>query len=316
MAEKHVLVLIHGITPEKAPRPRGQYAPLIEAVAHAQLPIEQPICQVCWGVPNDDGSIDSGDQYLTPAEAFVGSLVADKALKDVERAGVDWGIPGLRGGIREAREGVVQYGLSDAIYYASPEGEKLVRDSVFNQVFRKLEQSLDGVMHLHLVAHSLGVTIAHDFLYALFGGHDPHYPTREQGGQIDLEDENQKLQDKWRAAAQSGHLKLGSFVSYASQLPLFVMRKQALVKQLAQRERLDPRVIGIDPTRERAQWAIFYDSDELLGFATRALYQDTPAIVDINVNSGVDPYHAHVGYWKKPAIIQQTIALLRENMTQ
>ncbi|HEY6879804.1 MAG TPA: hypothetical protein VI299_17370 [Polyangiales bacterium] len=313
MAEKHVLVLIHGITPEKEPRPRDQYAPLIDALQRAHLPIEPPICQVCWGVPNLDGSIESEDQYLTPAEAFVGSLVADKALKDVERAGVDWGIPGLRWGIREVREGVVQYGLSDAIYYAAPEGEKLVRDSVFQQVFRKLEQSEDGVMRLHLVAHSLGVTVAHDFLYALFGQADPHYPS-EQGGQIDLKDENQRLQDKWRACAQAGRLKLGSFVSYASQLPLFVMRKQALVKQLARRERLDPRVIGIDPTRDRAQWAIFYDSDELLGFATRALYQDTPAIIDINVNSGLDPYRAHVGYWKKPTIIQQTIAFLRENM--
>jgi hypothetical protein len=313
MAVRHVLVLIHGITPEKDPHPREQYAPLLEAIGRAGLPIEQPICQVRWGVPNDDGSITSEDQLLTPAEAFVGSLVADKALKDVDHAGVDWGIPGLRWGIREVRESVVQYGLSDAIYYAAPEGEKLVRDTVFDQVFSKLDQREGETVHLHVVGHSLGVTIAHDFLYALFGWQDPLYPV-EQAGQIDLEDRNVLLQDKWRRHAQSGALKLGSFVSYASQLPLFLMRKQGLVRQLAQKRKLDPRVIGIDIMRRSAQWAIFYDSDELLGFATRALYHDTPAIIDINVNSGVDPLHAHIGYWKKSAIIQQTIAILRENM--
>lgn len=312
MAVRNVLVLIHGITPEKNPQPREQYAQLIEEVNRARLPIEQPICQVSWGVPGDGGAITSEDQYLTPAEAFVGSLVADRALKDVDRAGVDWGIPGLRWGIREVRESVVQYGLSDAIYYAAPEGEKLVRDAVFNQVFSKLEQDGDDV-RLHVVAHSLGVTIAHDFLYALFGSNDPLYPVA-QAGQIDLEDENQILQNKWRELARAGRLKLGTFISYASQLPLFLLRKQALVKRLAQRQKLDPSVIGIDLARQHAQWAIFYDSDELLGFATRALYQDTPAIIDINVNSGVDPYHAHVGYWYKSTIIQQTVALLRENM--
>jgi hypothetical protein len=312
MPVRHVLVLIHGITPEKDPHPREQYAQLLAAVQDTKLPVEQPVCQVSWGVPGYDGSITSEDQYLTPAEAFVGSLVADKALKDVERAGVDWGIPGLRWGIREVRETVVQYGLSDAIYYASPEGEKLVRDAVFDQVFSKLEQDGNDV-RLHVVAHSLGVTIAHDFLYALFGWKDPLYPT-EQGGQIELEDRNRILQDKWRELAREGRLKLGTFVSYASQLPLFVMRKQALVKQLAQRRKLDPSLIGVDVTRQSAQWAIFYDSDELLGFATRAMYEDTPAIIDINVNSGIDPYNAHVGYWRKSTIVEQTIALLRENM--
>lgn len=315
MTTKHVLVLIHGITPEKDPHVREQYRELLAAVERAQLPVEKPICQVSWGVPGDDGTVGSEDQYLTPAEAFVGSLVADKSLREVERAGVDWGIPGLRWGIREVRESVVLYGLSDAIYYAAPEGEKLVRDAVFNQVFAKLEASEDSVVQLHIVAHSLGVTVAHDFLYALFGAQrDPLYPAPTQGGEIKLQDANHLLQNKWRELAAAGRLKLGSFVSFASQLPLFVMRKQALVKRLAERQKLDPGVIGIEKARDHVQWAIFYDSDELLGFATRALYEDTPAIVDINVNSGVDPYHAHVGYWRKPAIIRQTIQILRDNM--
>ena len=55
--------------------------------------------------------------------------------------------------------------------------EVAVREAVFSQVFEKLEASQDGEIHLHIVAHSLGVTIAHDFLYALFGRQvDPAFP--------------------------------------------------------------------------------------------------------------------------------------------
>jgi hypothetical protein len=214
------------------------------------------------------------------------------------------------------RESVVLYGLSDAIYYAAVDGEAAVREAVFSQVFEKLEASLDGEIHLHIVAHSLGVAIAHDFLYALFGRkYDPtSFPRPEDGGEKSLAPPTEDLQETWRLKAEAGRLKLGTFISFASQLPLFVMRKQALVERLAREQRLDPRVIGVDPERVTPQWVIFYDSDELLGFATRPLYQETKAIVDIHMNSGLEPYSAHLGYWKRGAIIERCIELLRANM--
>jgi len=319
MAAKHVLVLIHGITPQPDPDVLEQYEQLVEAVEQARLPLMGPICQVSWGQPDAGQPEQRPDQFLSRAQRFVGSLVQEHALREEGPApgliGRDWGVPLLRSAIRAVRESVVLYGLSDAIYYAAVDGEAAVRDAVFRQVFEKLEASQDGEIHLHIVAHSLGVTIAHDFLYALFGRKvDPEFPLPSDGGEIKLAAPTKSLQDVWRDEAEAKRLKLGTFLCFASQLPLFVMRKQALVEKLAQGEKLDPRVIGVDPERSTPQWAIFYDSDELLGFATRPLYQETKAIVDIHMNSGLEPYSAHLGYWKRSAIIERCIALLRANM--
>jgi hypothetical protein len=315
---KHVLVLIHGITPEPKPDVKSQYQELVKAVQGAELPLAAPICQVTWGLHDTEGQ-PRPDQYLTAAEQFVGSLVQESALHGGQELsaglrGHDWGVPLLRSAIRRVRESVVLYGLSDAIYYASVDGEAAVRDAVFSQVFDKLEASQDGQIELHIVAHSLGVAVAHDFLYALFGTRDPAFPSPADGGEVPLTDRTRALQAKWRREAMEGRLKLGTFISFASQLPLFVMRKQALVEQLARHEKLDPSVIGIDKSRDSVQWAIFYDSDELLGFATRPLYQTTKAIVDIHMDSGLEPLSAHLGYWHRPAIIERCLDVLRANM--
>jgi hypothetical protein len=318
---KHVLVLIHGITPEKKPRVREQYEELLRAIERAELPVEQPIVQVSWGVPATGGPA-SDDQYLTPAEAFVSELLgapphapSADAIAVPGRDTHDWGVPGLRWGIEQVRNRVVQFGLSDAIYYAAPDGERAVRQTVFEQVFDKLEAEKGQVIYLHIVAHSLGVTIAHDFLYALFGSHDPDFPKEPvQTESRPLEPATRDIQADWRQRAVDGELKLGTFISYASQLPLFVMRKQALVKRLAGRRRLDPSVIGIDASRRDVQWAIFYDADELLGFPTSNLYEPTDAIRDLRMNSGLDPLHAHTDYWTASAIVKRTVAILRQNM--
>jgi hypothetical protein len=315
----HVLVLIHGITPEPEPNVLEQYSELVKAVDTAGLPFTKPVCQVEWGVPRN-GQITRPDQYLSKAERAVDALLDKPAPAGSEQSvpgkgGHDWGIPGARQLINRGRERLVQFGLSDALYYAAPDGEKAVRDTVFDQVFGKLEASEDGeIIHLHIVAHSLGVTVAHDFLYALFGMVDPGFPTQPEATDPGrLNDVNHALQEKWRGHARAGRLALGTFISFASQLPLFMMRKQALVEKLARGETLDPSVIGIDTARTTVQWAIFHDSDELLGFPSRALYRDTRAIADVNMNSGLEPLGAHLGYWRKPAIIERCIALLRQN---
>jgi hypothetical protein len=322
---KHVLALIHGITPEREPRVMEQYRDFMAAVQQSGLPFEAPICQVTWGVPDADGTRRRPDQHLTAAEAFLATLVEQAEIEKIDRPeneldhGVrdhDWGVPGLRAVIRRIRESVVHYGLSDAVYYAAPEGEQAIRDAVFEQVLGKLEAEKDGEIHLHILAHSLGVTIAHDFLYSLFGTRDPDYPTQpDSEDPYRLDADTRAMQRRWRVEAEAGRLKLGTFLSFASQLPLFILRKQALVERFANKQRLDPRVIGIDPSRNRIQWAIFYDTDEVLGFPTRQLYQDTPAIHDIQVNSGVEPLAAHLGYWHKPRVIERCLKILGDNIT-
>jgi hypothetical protein len=339
MGSKHVLVLIHGITPEEQPDVRAQYRELVRAVTEARLPFLSPICEVEWGVPPSAADGRNGpaswevptnpdvwrpDQYLASAQRFVASLVRDgSAAREEDREGepvpgrgaVDWGVPGVRMAVRKLRESVILLGLSDAIYYAAPEGERAVRDAVFSQVFAELQAADDDVVHLHVVGHSLGVTVAHDFLFSLFSdvGRERSQHRADVSQDAGTNTLIQTLQDKWRKRAREKRLVLGTFISFASQLPLLVMRKQALVESLARAQRLDPRVIGIDRDRKTVQWVNFYDSDDVLGFATRALYQPTPAIADVQMNSGTLPVEAHVGYWSRDKIVRRCVEILRQN---
>jgi len=319
---RHLLVLIHGITTDEQPQVTAQYGRLVQAVKQANLPLSGPICQVHWGFPAPGQGAERPDQYLSLAEAVVGRrLREDRPDGEQQRmpggSSFDVGIWPLRQSIEHIRRSVVQLGLSDAIYYTSSEGEQAVRNSVFEQVFSGLgDQVGGGPVVMHIVAHSLGVTVAHDFLYALFGRkYDEDYP--QKGVTPDphpLHDRNQAREEHWRGEAEAGRLKLGTFISFASQLPLFVLRKQALVKRIANGERLDPRVIGVDPTRDSLQWAILYDADDPLGFRTRALYESTPAIADIRVGSGLGPQSAHLGYWLQSDIVDRCVAMLKANI--
>jgi hypothetical protein len=173
-------------------------------------------------------------------------------------------------------------------------------------------------VRLHLFGHSLGVTVAHDFLYGLFTEKsEPNFLTE---GPKDLAD---RLRT-WREKRRKHELSLGAFVSAASQLPLLVMRKQKLVDLLYDAKvassagkpaiGIDPADIGVAAT-DRVQWKIFYDTDDLLGFATRGLYtladgKAHPAIADVQVNSGCEPLGAHTGYWTDETVIRETAELV------
>jgi hypothetical protein len=95
----------------------------------------------------------------------------------------------------------------------------------------------------------------------------------------------------------------------ASQLPLFALRKQALVDRLAKGGLLDPADIGVAPN-EQTQWLIVYDVDDPLGFATRELYGDKPEVLQIQVDAGDTPIDAHTGYWTNSVVIAETARLI------
>jgi hypothetical protein len=191
------------------------------------------------------------------------------------------------------------------LYYASQDGETAVRAAVYGQALQGLRALRDEAeVFLHVVGHSLGVTVAHDFLYGLFGKVDePHY--LEQAASL-LDRDDYRL---WRAKVRRGELRLGSFTSMASQLPLFALRKQALVDRLAKGGLLDPADIGVAPN-EQTQWLIVYDVDDPLGFATRELYGDKPEVLQIQVDAGDTPIDAHTGYWTNSVVIAETARLI------
>jgi hypothetical protein len=268
-----------------------------------------------WGFA--DGAAERSDTRLAAAELHIGTTVAyenvarQRGTNNALLTGPlrDWNLlPGLRPLVRRLRQEMFQLGLADAIYYTSAEGEAAVRSAVFGQVLAELRPYRErGVVTLHFIGHSLGDTVCHDFLYGLFG----------KAGEPDFLAQTPSEEDRrdyvlWRQKALAGQLRVGTFVSMASQLPLFVLRKQSLVDHLSRRGTLDPSVIGIvgaGPVR----WLVLYDVDDALGFAVRELYGNSEAIRQVQVDVGDTPMRAHTQYWTCPAVIAETAALLAQN---
>lgn len=314
---KHVLILIHGITPEVTPRNHvDQYEQFWKALQDEQpalLAVMRKVVGVEWGNRIHE-TLTRPDERLSEAERTASELIKTSRVQSHASAYNlihpgpfgDWNlIPALRPLIRKLREELVQFGLADAVYYASEDGERAVRAAVYGQVLAALrELREEPEVMLHVVAHSLGVTVAHDFLYGLFG--KPSTPDY-LGQAASAQDSADYL--FWREKAQMSQLLLGSFTSMASQLPLFALRKQALVDQLAQGKVLDPSVIGI-VSNGQTQWLIVYDVDDPLGFASRELYGDHPEVRQVQVDAGDTPLKAHTAYWRDSLVIRETAQLI------
>lgn len=262
------------------------------------------------------------DERLTRAQKFINERVSyDKLVKlpDSDTNNItmplfgdfpNW-TPVVRNLVVSLRQSIVIPGLGDVVYYCSSEGERQIRSEVYGQVLKQLDRYLEEPkVRIHLIGQSLGVTLTHDFLYGLFNpdsNYKPDFVEQHQGSDEDVE-----RFDKWRKKAQKGELELGSLTSTASQLPVFVMRKQKLVDLLANGNTLKAADIGIK-TNNQVKWKIFYDVDDLLGFATRRLYNSGDAIMDIQVDSADNPGLAHINYWTNKTVIEQTADLLFNN---
>ncbi len=337
MSPINILVMIHGMSPEPEPRSPfnsegkfwgynefwkalGDQAPKLSNL------FPQGFIGVEWGHELPESPLPSvdelrEDQRLTRAQNFINQRVAyDNLTKDSDpnnntlslfsRRGIDFPnlTPLVRALVVGLRESIVTRGLGDVVYYSSTHGECYVRKTVYSQVLQQLDPYLnEPEVRIHLIGQSLGVTLTHDFLYGLFKLNDNYTPGfYQQGEDVDVE-----RFKKWRQKAQNKQLKLGSLTSTASQLPLFTMRKQDLVNQLARGELINAKDIAVDS--DRVQWQIFYDVDDLLGFGTRRLYKATRAIKEYQVDTGDNPGDAHTGYWQNRTVIEKTAELLFEN---
>ncbi|MEK6223018.1 MAG: hypothetical protein N2D54_12305, partial [Chloroflexota bacterium] len=119
----------------------------------------------------------------------------------------------------------------------------------------------------------------------------------------------------WRDKVEENTLRIGSITSAASQLPLTLMRKISLVERFAAEpgKKLDPASIGLI-SGDQVKWNIFYDADDILGFATRRLYDDQHDLIrDRQVNAGATPL-SHSGYWKNRTVQKMTAQLIFDNL--
>ncbi len=342
----NLLVMVHGISPEPHPSaPDDQYEQFWRSLLAADPSLEQQFSQgyigVSWGRELPQESTPQlielrPDQCLTRAQNFINQQTSYEKMKASDggdpnnsllkwngQRGIDfpWFTPAVRNLVGQLREDLLIRGVGDAIYYGSRDGELHIRRAVYGQVLSQLDGFWDDPeVRLHVIGHSLGVTITHDFLYGLFAAdHRPGYCQQ-------ADDADVVRFERWRAKAQTGELQLGSLTSFASQLPLFFMRKQVLVDQLAAGQLLRADAIGLRPAGlggvaagmesqvgMPVQWQLFYDVDDLLAFGTRRLYDQQDGIREVQVDTGDSPAGAHAGYWEHPEVVEQTAALLVAN---
>ena len=336
--------MIHGMSPEsKKQSPFEGYDNFWKALVRQNSRLEQlfphnftgldsqprNFIGVEWGNEyplSPEPSVDNlrEDQRLRRAQNFVDRTIGYNHLRDYKNGSgssdnnqqLIWDFPPgiLRSAIFPLREKIITRGFGDVVYYTSEEGECRVRRTVYHQVLSQIDQfATEPDVRMHFIGDSLGVTLCHDFLFGIFTRGEESGYIKDKQYKLEQGENDKEQFLKWYEKARPGAntLKLGSFTSTASQIPLFLMRKQNLVNQLANEEEIDARGIGIIDS-DRIQWQLFFDVDDLLGFATRKLYNCQQALREIQVNSGTG-VDAHTSYWKNDTVIRETAALLTRN---
>lgn len=342
MATENLLVLIHGITTDPEPRDHSEeYRRLREGLDRRQPRLgsvfdDRHTIAVEWGheLPRNVQPLPD-DQEITRAENALRDRVAHEKVRAagpvVSRlfAGLTaFPAPLLRRVTLPIKENVLLLGMTDVLYYCSPDGERAVRRAVYTRFLDGMEPlcSADQV-RLHVIAQSLGVTVAFDFLFGLFAPAS-EYPAEGEfpEGTPGFVRENRdrpgmekavEAYEYWRERAQRKTLLLASKSSTGGQLPLMMMRKQKLVEKLFRagpgETPLDPEVIGV-PKKGALRWKIFYDVDDVLGFPAGALFQSEGTIQDLEVDTGAWPDRAHRGYWESDRVLTEIAGLIVENL--
>jgi hypothetical protein len=322
----NVLALVHGIVPVREPADhRREYRAFWDALCSTRRELRDfaPPIEVEWGhpTPGTQASALRADQRLGVAQKLIASRVEYAAVSR-HREPLEEVIPHSRLHPPSAlltrlltdpiKEQVALLGLSDVVYYCSQEGERALRLAVYGTVLQALDPHRDAPeLRLHVFGHSLGVTVAFDFLFGLFAPSEM-WTARQPDFATDpgVPDALRERYLFWRSRAAEGRLRLGSKSSAASQLPLLLLRKQRVLDMLTEPgARIDASVIGV---REDGspQWLLFYDVDDVLGFPTRPLFAPERALREIEVRTGLEPLSAHLGYFRNVRVQEEVANLL------
>ena len=332
----NILLFIHGVVLEtEAANHTAQYDALWQAIQAKQPILKDRINAVIpveWGhAPLSPSDILLPDEELTAAENTLLAATAYDKIKarptpddSFLKLTPDF-LPRLivRPLTAQIKEKVITLGIADAFYYCAADGERAVRDHVYTQFLTGMAPYRDAEnVALHLIGHSQGVTIGFDFLYGLFAP-DSAYPSGVPGF-VEDEQSSPEIQREylhWRGMAQanqpgdarSGRLTLGSKSSFGTQVALMMLRKQILVDRLAQGERLDPTVIGV-PKSGPPKWKIFFDTDDILGFPARRVFDSVGSIREYEVDSDWNPIASHYNYWTNDEVQREIADLIAANL--
>jgi len=270
----NLVIGIHGMVPNREPvNPAKEMDEFLAKVFESgrNLP-HVDFHALSWGhQPLGNSAVGlRPDQHLTKAQKAIADLTTYDNVKSARspQNEVQSDIGSIPY-IRDTKDTVCLFGLPDVVYYCSPDGEKAVRTTIAQQLTEFLTPlfyaSPGEPVRLHIVAHSLGGGVSHDLLYNLFS---PNANPKEDNPYIPL-----------RALIAQHGVEMGAWITIETQIPLFMMRTQALVDRFFNNEKLDLVDIGLHRDNDKIRrWLNIYERDDLLGFPATALYKDPQGV--------------------------------------
>ena len=222
---------------------------------------------------------------------------------------------------------IALYGLSDAFYYLSTDGQKSVRARIYNQLYNQIEPiivDLKNQIALTIIGHSAGSIVAFDIMNFL--GSDISVDELESQ-QKELEKKQERLRrrqlqqsspyTKGQAVIRDtldvvkSQLKLASLSRSARILPRFLitmgsplsmiyLRSDENVDALAYGMKVNYNTLGpfnMDSGAE-FKWINFWDKNDFISYPVSPLFTDSPQIIDVHVRSAWNPLKSHTNYWK------------------
>lgn len=308
-------VFIHGITPARdwgvKNNPAALYGTLF---ANIQKELEKQgkpkldmALKVIWNWrPDDDDSPVYVDQTLAAAERIIGGKIGERELTI---RSVNWFHFFLWKLVYRIGRDIMLYGLGDAMYYVSKDGETTVREHVFqylcDEIIKRLKAG-DGKLNkisLTVLGHSAGSLIAHDFLYHLFSDRKPKPDDvprmQELRRMIGGNEENPK-------EPASPRLRVRRLYTFGSPIAAWFIRANSLLDKVTKGTQLKLTDLGLDAdaTLVNPRWVNFWSLTDVAAFPLNFLYDSTDAVEDHYINVGWLFPDTHGAYWSSSKVAE------------
>ncbi|MDY6937661.1 MAG: hypothetical protein SWY16_08330 [Cyanobacteriota bacterium] len=309
------LIYIHGVSQDNNRKHQKTYDSLHNGVKSVKKPFPNRAdwdnanrCDVEWGWHYDARASFEGDRLLAQAQ----EQFAERLLPQVKEAS-DWTINPARLLLLTLREMTIK-GFSDIFYYASRDGKNSIRATVASQILPSLRQPLENnePISLTFLGHSAGSVVAFDFLFYLFA---PSEVLEEHEFIEDLSTEREQDFHQLRQLAEAGKLRVRRLVTFGSPISMMAFRSNAVLKILAQGDRLNPSYYGLDRNPEGfgnplggSRWLNFWDKDDFISWPVRPLMQDSPMVEDIYTDIADRLATVHNEYWDSQIMHEEIAA--------
>ncbi len=312
-----VAVFIHGITPDrdtaqKFDDPEALYDIMLKKVQRelensGKKPLDDVI-KVLWNWTLADTAPKFEDQKLARAERLLGDWMNERE-KQISK--VNWLHFILWKMFYKIGRDIMLYGLADAMYYVSQDGEKTVREHIFTELCYQIMQRLnagDGrsaKISLTVFGHSAGSLIAHDFLYQLFSNRERKstdvqeiYDLRRLAGEAERQGDTTQPYPR---------LRVRRLYTFGSPLAAWFIRANSLLNKIIDGKQLKVTDLGLiaEDDLSNPRWVNFWALTDVAAFPLSYLYDNQIVVEDRYVNVGLLFPKTHGAYWSSSKVAKE-----------